>query len=410
VPIALSLHVDQADFLAQRYPLVGSGDDGNDVDVGCLDDNSNEHIRNFAGLISIIAMIIIPLQFVATVIRGYYDELGTGIFCCCKGLCANDGDADGDAAGGAARRMEAFVRMAMPRFMTTAAVEETARVVADDRDVRDEDRDKALTWKMRFDSGEREEVCDEITAAVEHGGAQVKARVQEKAVAARERALVWWGRISKLLALIPVVVTAFLDGSLVLHKVIDPETLEFTGDGVPANIVLISMYAPLILILLFCFRMLFGWLARRRARAEKKAEAEERSEQEMRDTGSGRAESGNRSGGKNSKNSKNSKDGKDGKNSKDGKDGKDGKSKKKWYSCTSRGFSRTAAGCTWTAVALFFGVAFFGLYVKALAAVAAFTGQAVSVSRLVLNVVDIIYVVVAVIVAIPRMAAAAANK
>jgi hypothetical protein len=32
------------------------------------------------------------------------------------------------------------------------------------------------------------------------------------------------------------------------------------------------------------------------------------------------------------------------------------------------------------------------------------------VSRLVLNVVDIIYVVVAVIVAIPRMAAAAANK
>jgi hypothetical protein len=255
-------------------------------------------------------------------------------------------------------------------------------------------------------------VCAEIYAVAEDV-AMCPAGLRRRAEEWQARGLRVWGWIAKTKAVIPVILTAFLDGSLILRRVLDPRTLQYDDGGglIPVAIVSFTILAPPIILLCAGMHALFAALARRRLRAEEEAGEQARSKTE----GAAGAEGAETTGGAEATNEGkkgNGKQGKDkgtkGKGTKGKGKGKKGKDDEdddgpKWWHCSSRGWRITAKFFFWFAVCTFFFVSAFGLFVKVATAVQTLGGQIGVGTRLLLNILDLAYVVVSLVAMVPKM-------
>jgi hypothetical protein len=207
---------------------------------------------------------------------------------------------------------------------------------------------------------------------------------------------------------IPVILTAFLDGSLILRRVLDPRTLQYDDGGglIPVAIVSFTILAPPIILLCAGMHALFAALARRRLRAEEEADEQARQGDAAGEgaeggetTGCAEAtDEGGKGKGKNVRGKRTKGKGK-GKKGKDDEDD-DGP---KWWHCSSRGWRITAKFFFWFAVCTFFFVSAFGLFVKVATAVQTLGGQIGVGTRLLLNILDLAYIIVSLVAMVPKM-------
>jgi hypothetical protein len=186
--------------------------------------------------------------------------------------------------------------------------------------------------------------------------------------------------------------------------VLDPRTLQYDDGGglIPVAIVSFTILAPPIILLCAGMHALFAALARRRLRAEEEADEQARSKTE----GAAGAEGGETTGGAEAADEGGK--GKKGKGTKGKCKGKKGKDDEdgggpKWWHCSSRGWRITAKFFFWFAVCTFFFVSAFGLFVKVATAVQTLGGQIGVGTRLLLNILDLAYVVVSLVAMVPKM-------
>ena len=393
--IKLSVRADaqRVDFLASRY---GGPDPPAAEESVCADGAGGEIFGQFA-IVCYFALGLIPLQVLAIIAHGYYEEIGCG--CVSDRLRRGGGGNDTRDENGLSPGAVRIVCELLPRYVPDDAIEKLSGIVkaAAEREGDTAFAAKAAIWVDRAKRN-KAAVCAEIYKA-----SLVLARRELAAEVAvwKEKALRYWGWIVKLKAVVPVVITAFLDGTLMLHKVLDPATLVYDGDGIPVDWVQITMLCPMMVLVCVLLYFLFAWIAKRvldkevardekdrndAARFAAMSEAEQAAEtQRRRDEIRKKLEK---------------------KHKKDKKKVTDkmiDKYDEGAPMCTSGAWRTTAKGCLWTGV-FFFGLGtLFGFYVKAVTAIAALTGKFGAGVQILLNLTDLAYVLLAVHLVVPKL-------
>ena len=332
--------------------------------------------------------------------HGYYEEVGCG--CITAKLAMGDsgsGKGSNTDANGLTPSMAKVVKSLLPRYVPNNIIGELSSLVQDAarESEKPELAEMAEIWVERSKNN-KAAVCEEIySASLGVARGQLAHHIAEW----KEKALNYWAWIVRLKALIPVVVTAFLDGCLVLHKVIDPATLVFRGDGIPVSMVKLTMYIPICTAFFLLMYAFFARIAGNVLRKEEKRNKEvrddlkmlsqmsaEKKEQVLRE----RKEKTRKILEKKYK----------------GKKKVDEEMIKKYEQrtpmCTSGMWRNTGKGCLWSAIFLVVVATGFGFYIKALTAFRAFTGKFGAGIQILLNITDIAYVLLAFLLIIPKLA------
>jgi hypothetical protein len=161
-------------------------------------------------------------------------------------------------------RVTQAVEKAVPWVATRSQVASAAKKVAADRSAPRKIRSLAGTWERRRQYDFRA-VCSEIREAAAAGGrssgsaAASLASVTGKWEASALRLVNLYMRVK---AFIPVLVTAFIDGAFVLHRVVDPKDLSYNGVAIATKALSFSIYVPAVIIAILIGCAIAQWISR----------------------------------------------------------------------------------------------------------------------------------------------------
>jgi hypothetical protein len=393
--IKLSVRADaqRVDYLASRY----GGPDPPATEASMCADGAGGDIFDTYVLVCYFAMALIPLQVIAVIAHGYYEELGCG--CITKRIRSSGGAGTKTDSNGLRPGTARIVCELLPRYVPNDSIAKLSVIVkaAAERSGNSEVAAKADIWVDRAKRN-KAAVCKEIYEA---SIGDAKTELAGEIAVWKEKALRYWGWIVKLKAVVPVVITAFLDGTLMLHKVLDPATLVYDGDNIPVDWVQITMLCPMVVLTMALFYALFAWIARRVL-----AKEEKRDEKERKDAARLAAMTEVERAAELQRRRDEIRKMLEKKHKKDKKPVTEkmiDQHKPSTPICTSGAWRVTAKGCLWTGVLFFVIGTLFGFYVKAVTAFAALTGKFGAGVQILLNLTDLAYVLLSVHLVVPKL-------
>ena len=218
------------------------------VDAQCIDQSGNGILSTYS-ISGLAALIVIPLQYVLVILVTFKDELveHTPLG---KRLAAASGSKLKELREKLEERKARLAKRDVQRWLIQDGQDPS--MVPDDK------MDQLVQARLK---GEKAEKPVELPDPTE-----------QRMLVALEK----WEEFSSLIvSIVMIILTAYIDGAFVLHKLVDNASLYYTGSSGQTGLIMVGLLSPAILVL---FGLLYVLFARWSARLERKWSATEASE------------------------------------------------------------------------------------------------------------------------------------